>query len=331
MGQKKFIHCHLYWDIEYVQEDGENVETVSMNAIMNKVIIHDTEDGFLVNANLNKHIVHFYGRYSYSSQYGFEKITQKQMIDSMQLFASNPPSNKSIVREQNERKFNFNEQKQMNTDDSDDECELVPMRRRKKSIMALRSPSLSESVPLNKMSLNNLSKSQPKKRRFRRTKKSKNKKVSDKQNKKRLTKKDILRKNKNISEEDKKEMNIICDKLGIAMNIGVQLYGFKDKGYLKVYQSALDLVQNYNDKERAFFIFGKKGDWLRDIHAAIGGKGRRGYTKEMKEGIVEKCKELKANLNKYKTLNDDHTFNNDEIEFDTESDDNLPLIANNEF
>merc|ERR1712228_200757 len=237
-----------------------------------------------------------------------------------------------------EMKFNFNEQSPMNAnknhmmeiDDDSNECEIVPMRRRKKSIMSLVSPSPSESVPLNKVSLNNLSKSKPKKRRFKRNKLQK-KKVSEKPNKKRLTKKDILKKNKNISEEDKKEMNIICDKLGIAMNIGVQLYGFKDKGYLKVYQSALDLVQNYNDKERAFFIFGKKGDWLRDIHAAIGGKGRRGYTKEMKEGIVEKCKELKANLNKYKTLNDDHTFNNDEIEFDTESDDNLPLIANNEF
>ena len=107
------------------------------------------------------------------------------------------------------------------------------------------------------------------------------------------------------------------------------MYGFKDKGYLSVYQSALDLVENYNDKERAFFIYGQKNDWLRDIHAAVNGKGRRGYTKEMKDGIVEKCKELKVNLDKYKSLNDNLDLNNDEIDVDTEDDDNLPIMTSN--
>merc|ERR1712154_411635 len=58
---------------------------------------------------------------------------------------------------------------------------------------------------------------------------------------KKLKKSDILTENlKKVSAEDQNEMKRICDKIGIEMNLGVKLYGFK--GYLAVYKCILDLM-----------------------------------------------------------------------------------------
>ena len=318
--EKHYVDFHVYLDIDYVEADEkeQGVQKVSIEAIVGKVHVYETFDALLVNANLKKPYRNtlYYGEWSYSFRYGFEEIKQSEIKKKIKGCASsNPVSSNSSM---NETKVHP-KQNQMSNDVQiiSDDSDIEVIKPTKKSIMTPNDDDVLHD------SANKISESVPKEMRLKEKKKlKKNKKKADCEKQvKRLKKKDILSENeKKISVEDKNEMKRICDKIGIEMNIGVQLYGFKNEGYLAVYKCVLDLIENYDDKEREFEIYEKGCSFLRDIHAAVKAKGRRGNAKEMKPGIVEKLKNLKLNMRE-EMIESDNENNADE------DDANLAILA----
>ena len=99
--------------------------------------------------------------------------------------------------------------------------------------------------------------------------------------------------NAKISEEDKERMVGICSSLGIAkgVHIALKLYGYQE--HLNVYTECQRLVE-LPEARREAVIDGMTSSQLRDIKSKIKSAGKIGKKHEMKQGVVDKLREMRV-------------------------------------
>ena len=99
------------------------------------------------------------------------------------------------------------------------------------------------------------------------------------------------------SAEDRKEIERICDELGIeipANAFSVRLYGYSK--HLHVYQDICEWVTTKSVEQQAEIIAGLRSDKLRSLKTKLRSTGQLGKISEMAHGIRAKLKSLSASF-----------------------------------
>ena len=283
----KWGERHLYLDYQFSEDDNQS-RTYSIEAIIHKVRMFDTLQE--LEANEEKECNGYYSDYVYADPE--EKFTKLQHS----LFAK---MTMEMAKEDEKGHFIGNDIEEIRNLWKHRFDAISPQKKP-------RSPSISnhDEIPATLVVPNNendhqimhlLHKTSIMAMEEENNKSGKHEEVALQERWNRILKQ--MEHDRNLYVDEEKEMEDICDVLGIegGPKNNIRLYGFKRFDHIGVYRLVWCLVSKFWKKEADQIVWQMNGNELRDIKVKIYSSGQLGQQMSMRFGISNKLDEMRRN------------------------------------